>query len=528
MNARQIIRTKTNGTKQHPSLTMKKPSSKKLAEITDPVARATETWNAFYGSLDESEKIILDRAAAGHKLKAVCYEEDVSYDTVQKRFKRWQAQLGLPALNTLLHVWRIVRADQATTVNEEPPLLRHAPEVALETALRQQPGYKEVKLPDVLRAHVFTQMSAHMSAAPSAPATQSARAPQNTQPASDTPITRARTKSKPTAGVATASSALEAPTAFDPNEFLRKTRSAAFARLRAEKQRDESITLAQCMLSPALWASLLDAGQARGVEAFASRDIPLQHAVFLSMVSAAPLDVRQHAAIQAWLAAFAEEDLFLFGERSLAANIGMPMALAARRIGALKGVAEAAFERDYKQMTTNQVKKQWEQRTQRYAHPAFSGHNDLAFWQRFCAFAKEEEKLAELIKTITLDLVLAPLTGMVVAVLTYADRYAALREAMNPIFQAFVLARRRHAQTLGLHPARLLAYFALREGGVATPTSHVLLGANEMLTIDSQEAAEAQTIDAVTIRDEQSPTSSRTMKTKAVARSMVSAELVGA
>jgi hypothetical protein len=250
---------------------------------------------------------------------------------------------------------------------------------------------------------------------------------------------------------------------------------------------------------------LLDAGQARGVDALISRDIPLQHAVFLSMVSAAPLDVRQHAAIQAWLAAFAEEDLFLFGERSLAANIGMPMALAARRIGALKGVAEAAFERDYKQMTTNQVKKQWEQRTQRYAHPAFSGHNDLAFWQRFCAFAKEEEKLAELIKTITLDLVLAPLTGMVVAVLTYADRYAALRETMNPVFQAFVLARRRHAQTLGLHPARLLAYFALRDASVAISMSHVLIGANEMLTIDSQTASEPIDVSHCVMRNSETP-----------------------
>jgi hypothetical protein len=147
-------------------------------------------------------------------------------------------------------------------------------------------------------------------------------------------------------------------------------------------------------------------------------------------------------------------------------------------------------------MTTNQVKKQWEQRTQRYVHPAFSGHNDLAFWQRFCAFAKEEEKLAALIKTITLDLVLAPLTGMVVAVLTYADRYAALRETMNPVFQAFVLARRRHAQTLGLHPARLLAHFALSEGGVASPTSHILLGANEMLAIDSQLASTVMRISA--------------------------------
>ena len=128
-------------------------ATRSLSEV-EAIASATERWQRFYASLSEVDKIVLDKAALGQKLKAVCFALDVSYDTLQKRFKRWQDDLRLPSLNVLLHVWQVVRTqrpERATEVADDvPTLMRYAPEVALEAAMQQRPRYRDVRLPDSL------------------------------------------------------------------------------------------------------------------------------------------------------------------------------------------------------------------------------------------------------------------------------------------------------------------------------------------------------------------------------------------
>ena len=120
----------------------------------EAIASATARWQRFYVSLSEVDKVVLDKAALGQKLKVVCSAHDVPYDTLQKRFKRWQEDLRLPSLNVLLYVWQVVRthrAERATEVADDvPTLMRFAREVALAAALQQRPGYGEVTLPDSL------------------------------------------------------------------------------------------------------------------------------------------------------------------------------------------------------------------------------------------------------------------------------------------------------------------------------------------------------------------------------------------
>lgn len=129
-------------------------SAKRTLSEAEAIAKATERWQRFYSSLSEVDKIVLDKAALGQKLKVVCFDHNVPYDTLQKRFKRWQDDLGLPSLNVLLYVWQVVRAqhpERATEVADDvPTLMRYAPDIALEAAMQRRPGYKEVHLPESL------------------------------------------------------------------------------------------------------------------------------------------------------------------------------------------------------------------------------------------------------------------------------------------------------------------------------------------------------------------------------------------
>ena len=105
----------------------------------------------FFSSLSAQDVQVLDRAAAGHKLKVVCHEMQVSYDTVQKRFKRWQQELNLRSLPMLLHVWRTVRARQTVIDDSDPTLLRYAAEVAEEAAMRLAVPLPDVVIPEAQR-----------------------------------------------------------------------------------------------------------------------------------------------------------------------------------------------------------------------------------------------------------------------------------------------------------------------------------------------------------------------------------------
>ena len=114
---------------------------------TPSIQRATNRWQSFFSTLSQADITVLDRAATGHKLKVVRFEQDISYDTLQKRFKRWQFALVLSSLATLLHVWRVVRVRQIETDVDEPTLMRYAQDVSTESAQR----VPEIDMPSELR-----------------------------------------------------------------------------------------------------------------------------------------------------------------------------------------------------------------------------------------------------------------------------------------------------------------------------------------------------------------------------------------
>ena len=102
----------------------------------DSLLRSADRWQSFVEALTPSDITVLDRAAAGQKLKVVCHEQDVSYDAIQKRFKRWQQTLNLPSLVALLYVWRTTREQPVGADINEPTLMRHASAIAGEASRR--------------------------------------------------------------------------------------------------------------------------------------------------------------------------------------------------------------------------------------------------------------------------------------------------------------------------------------------------------------------------------------------------------
>ena len=52
------------------------------------------------------------------------------------------------------------------------------------------------------------------------------------------------------------------------------------------------------------------------------------------------------------------------------------------------------------------------------------------------------------------------------------------------MYQVIIRARLRHAQALGIHPRRLLAYFAIEATGIPAPPSMMQLSANENIVTE--------------------------------------------
>ena len=62
-----------------------------------------------------------------------------------------------------------------------------------------------------------------------------------------------------------------------------------------------------------------------------------------------------------------------------------------------------------------------------------------------------------------------------------ASRFAAIRDQFTLMYLVILRARLRHAQYLGMHPRRMLAYFALQEVGIPVHASTLQLGPDESI-----------------------------------------------
>lgn len=123
-------------------------------------------------------------------------------------------------------------------------------------------------------------------------------------------------------------------------------------------------------------------------------------------------------------------------------------------------------------------------RAARIDYAAYVTRNDIALWQRFCAGIRDDNAVVATLRAVTLDIVLAPLTGMAVALVVRSARFASIREQFTAMYQVIVRARLRHAQQLGIHPRRLLAYFALEAAGVPAHSSMMQLSAGENIVTE--------------------------------------------
>ena len=389
-------------------------SATRTLSETEAIAKATERWQRFYASLNEVDKIVLDKAALGQKLKVVCFDHNVPYDTLQKRFKRWQEDLRLPSLNVLLYVWQVVRAQHperaAEVADDVPTLVRYAPDVALEAAMQRRPGYKEVRLP----------------------ASLSVRAP-----------------------------------------GLGGLRSDSL------RQQDLAEQMGECVMSPALWLALLTIGQQVGAMGLQRAVVPFQHQLFLQMLGAADsADVSSVAQTQ-FFEALESDEITGAGQWGAGAPLALPIAITARAMGLFAGVAPCAAESNLRRSPPLQQRAFWESRAARIDYAAYVTRNDIALWQRFCAGSRDDNIVTTTLHAVTLDIVLAPLTGMAVALVALSARFANIRDQFAAMYQVVVRARLRHAQQLGIHPRRLLAYFALEAAGIPAHSSMMQLTAGE-------------------------------------------------
>lgn len=399
------------------------------------IARAAARWQRFAASLSEVDTIVLDKAAIGQKLKVVCFDHNVPYDTLQKRFKRWQEELGLPSLNVLLYMWQVVRNHQprsasgatditnATTLaqthlhaSDVPTLMRYASEVALEVAMQARPGYTEVSLPDSLRA-----------------------------------------------------------------------RSRGVHALCGEPRRRADITehMAECVMSPALWLAVLTIGQQVGASGLQRSVVPFQHQLFLQMLGSADsadshANSNAHAATQ-FCEALQGDEIKGASHWGEGAPLALPLAITARAMGLLKDVPPTAAETELRRSPPMQQRAFWESRAARIDYAAYVTRNDIALWQRFSAGIRDDQTVANALHAVTLDIVLAPLTGMAVAIVARSARFAAIRDQFTLMYQVILRARLRHAQHLGMHPRRMLAYFALQEVGIPIHASTMQLGVDESI-----------------------------------------------
>lgn len=362
---------------------------------------------------------MLDKAALGQKLKVVCSAHDVSYDTLQKRFKRWQEDLCLPSLNVLLYVWQVVRtqrAERATEVADDVlTLMRLAPEVALAAALQQRLGDREVSLPDSL----------------------SVRAP----------------------GLGTLRS-----------DLLR--------------QQDAAEQMGECVMSPALWLALLTIGQQVGAMGLQRAVVPFQHQLFLQMLGAADSADTSSTAQAQFFKALEIDEITGLGQWGPGAPLALPMTITARAMGLFSDVAPCATESNLHRSPPLQQRGFWESHAARINYAAYVTRNDIALWQRFCAGIRDDNIVTTTLQAVTLDIALAPLTGMAVALVARSARFANIRGQFAAMYQVIIRARLRHAQALGLHPQRLLAYFALEATGIAAHPSMMQLSASENIVTE--------------------------------------------
>lgn len=398
--------------------------------------RATNHWDHFFSSLTREDITVLDRAAAGHKMKAVCRDLDVNYDTLQKRFRRWQDDLKLTSLNSLLIVWWTVRAKERPVDADHPAILRLATEVATETARRLKQPALDVEIPAAQRVRQL------------------------------------------------------------PAEIFAKS---------VQRRRGTPVTLTQCVLSPALWHALLSIAQELGALALRRAHICAQHRLFLATIAPdQPIAAGDQPInkLLAWLKDTDRATSMMSTGRGT--PVALPLVVAARRAGALDAFGFSGAECALAHAALSAADDIWQQVAAASATSACAALDDMAvlhdFWRRESS-ADSRAKLDDhsdsvpthtsvdgIAEPTTPTTVLGPMSGLTMALMATQIKQPTLALAAAERLNTMVRARLRHAEILGVHPVRLLAYFSMMDAGiVGDPKSFELRRGELLLDEDATE-----------------------------------------
>ena len=79
------------------------------------------------------------------------------------------------------------------------------------------------------------------------------------------------------------------------------------------------------------------------------------------------------------------------------------------------------------------------------------------------------------------------MTGLAMALFSVQESACETPSVVANLLRTLVRARLRHAEILGVHPARLLVYFSMQEAGMASNPESFLLHAGELLMRDGDD-----------------------------------------
>ena len=238
----------------------------------------------------------------------------------------------------------------------------------------------------------------------------------------------------------------------------------------------------------ALWLALLTVGQQVGAMGLRRAVVPFQHQLFLQMLDAADSADASASAQSQFFEALESDEHTCTGQWGAGAPLALPIAITARAMGLLADISPCAAERNLRRSPPLQQRAFWESFAARIDYAAYVTRNDVALWQRFCADIRadirDDSIVSATLQGVTLEIVLAPLTGMAIALVARSARFAGIRDQFGAVYQVIVRARLRHAQQLGIHPSRLLAYFALEAAGIPAHASMIQLSVGENIVTE--------------------------------------------
>ena len=137
----------------------------------------------------------------------------------------------------------------------------------------------------------------------------------------------------------------------------------------------------------------------------------------------------------------------------------------------------------------------------------FSRREDYQFWLRFVGHAVNEapEPVEQLVNSIHAEIMFGPLTGLCLAIAFFNASTSPLRASVSRSINQIISNRVQLAQSLGIHPLRLVAHLSQVESGVGVAGQPYRLAQGEVLEALSAEQLLPEVRDIVAGTDPPQP-----------------------